>query len=127
MPSKKKSIEDTYQKKTQLQQIIDLPDTYIGSVEKTELDTWVYNQEENKIEFKNIQYIPGLYKIFDEVLVNAIDQHVRVEHDSNIKYKVTEIKVNFNKEENKINILNNGNGIPIVEHQEHKIYIPEIA
>ena len=126
MPSKKKSIEDTYQKKTQLQHIIDLPDTYIGSVEKTELDTWVYNQEENKIEFKNIQYIPGLYKIFDEVLVNAIDQHVRVEHDSNIKYKVTEIKVNFNKEENKISILNNGNGIPIVEHQEHKIYIPEL-
>ena len=72
----KKSIEDTYQKKTPLQHIIDLPDTYIGSVEKTELDTWVYNQEENKIEFKNIEYIPGLYKIFDEVLVNAIDDKI---------------------------------------------------
>ena len=110
----KKSIEDTYQKKTQLEHIIDLPDTYIGSVEKTELETWIYDEKQDKIIFKNIQYIPGLFKIFDEVLVNAIDQHVRIENDSSIKYKVTEIKVDLDRENNNIRVTNNGVGIPIV-------------
>ena len=126
MPAKKKSIEDTYQKKTPLEHILDLPDTYIGSVEKTELETWVYSDVDNKIVFRNIEYIPGLYKIFDEVLVNAIDQHVRIENDEQIKHKVSEIKVNLDREKNKFSVYNNGIGIPIVEHQEHKIYIPEL-
>ena len=80
-------------KKTALEHIFDLPDTYIGSIENTDLDTWIYDNETDKIVHKNIKYIPGLYKIFDEVLVNAIDQHVRIENDNNIKQKVTEIKV----------------------------------
>ena len=126
MPPKKKTVEEIFVKKTQLEHIFDLPDTYIGSIENTELDTWVYNEENNKIIFKNVKYIPGLYKIFDEVLVNAIDQHVRIENDPNIKQKVTEIKVNIDQENNSLSVCNNGIGIPVVEHQEHKIYIPEL-
>ena len=126
MPTKKKTVEEIFVKKTQLEHIIDLPDTYIGSVENTELDTWIYDEENQKIVNKNITYIPGLYKIFDEVLVNAIDQHVRIENDSTIKHKVTEIKVNIDQENNCISVFNNGIGIPVVEHQEHKIYIPEL-
>jgi len=126
MPPKKKSVEEIFQKKTQYEHIIDVPDTYIGSIENTELETWIYDEDNEKIIFKNIKYIPGLYKIFDEVLVNAIDQHVRVEKDDNVKYKVSEIKVNIDQEKNFISVYNNGNGIPIVEHQEHKIYIPEL-
>lgn len=126
MPPKKKSVEEIFQKKTALEHIFDLPDTYIGSIENTDLDTWIYDNETDKIVHKNIKYIPGLYKIFDEVLVNAIDQHVRIENDNNIKQKVTEIKVNIDQENNKLSVYNNGIGIPIVEHQEHKIYIPEM-
>ena len=90
-----KTIEETFVKKTQLEHIIDIPDTYIGSIEKTDIDTWVYDDQTDKIVYKNIKYIPGLYKIFDEILVNAIDQHVRVENDISITNKVTIIKVNF--------------------------------
>ena len=126
MPPKKKTVEEIFVKKTQLEHIFDLPDTYIGSIENTELDTWIYNEESNKIIFKTVKYIPGLYKIFDEVLVNAIDQHVRIENDTNIKQKVTEIKVNIDQENNSLSVCNNGIGIPVVEHQEHKIYIPEL-
>ena len=126
MPPKKKTVEEIFVKKTQLEHIIDLPDSYIGSIENTELDTWVYDEEKDKIVFKNVKYIPGLYKIFDEVLVNAIDQHTRVENDVSIKQKVTEINVNIDQENNSISVYNNGIGIPIVEHKEHKIYIPEL-
>ena len=124
MSEKEKSVEETFVKKTPLEHIFDLPDTYIGSIEKTELDTWVF--EDNKIVFKNIKYIPGLYKIFDEVLVNAIDQHIRIENDQNVKHKVTNIKVNFDEDENRISVYNDGMGIPVVEHKEHKIHIPEL-
>ena len=121
-----KSVEETFVKKTQLEHIIDIPDTYIGSIEKTDIDTWVFDEENDKIIYKNIKYIPGLYKIFDEVLVNAIDQHVRTENDETIKNKVNIIKVNFDVPNNTISVFNNGNGIPIVEHKEHQVWIPEL-
>jgi DNA topoisomerase-2 len=121
-----KSVEETFVKKTQLEHIIDIPDTYIGSVEKTDVDTWIYNEEDEKIIYKNIKYIPGLYKIFDEVLVNAIDQHVRTENDEKIINKVTTIKVNFDAEKNIISVYNNGDGIPVVEHKDHNVWVPEL-
>ena len=121
-----KTVEETFVKKTQLEHIIDIPDTYIGSIEKTDIDTWIFNEEDDKIIYKNIKYIPGLYKIFDEVLVNAIDQHVRTENDSKIVNKVNIIKVNFDNNNNSISIYNNGEGIPIVEHKEHNVWIPEL-
>ena len=121
-----KTVEETFVKKTQLEHIIDIPDTYIGSIEKTDIDTWIFNEEYDKIVYKNIKYIPGLYKIFDEVLVNAIDQHVRTENDSKIVNKVNMIKVNFDNNNNSIAIYNNGEGIPIVEHKEHNVWIPEL-
>jgi DNA topoisomerase II len=121
-----KSVEETFVKKTQLEHIIDIPDTYIGSIEKTDIDTWVFDEVQDKIVYKNIKYIPGLYKIFDEVLVNAIDQHVRTEHDEKINNKVTTIKVNFDVDKNIITVMNNGEGIPIVEHKDHGVWVPEL-
>ena len=121
-----KSVEETFVKKTQLEHIIDLPDTYIGSVENTEIDTWVLDENDEKMIFKTISYVPGLYKITDEVIVNAIDQHVRIENDSKFVNKVTSIKVDFDIEKNVISVYNNGEGIPIVEHKEHNVWIPEL-
>jgi DNA topoisomerase-2 len=123
---KNKTVEETFVKKTQLEHIIDIPDTYIGSIEKTDIDTWVFDESNDKIIYKNIKYIPGLYKIFDEVLVNAIDQHVRVETDEKVIHKVTTIKVNFDENNKKITVHNNGEGIPIVEHKEHGVWVPEL-
>jgi len=121
-----KTVEETFVKKTQLEHIIDIPDTYIGSIEKTDIDTWIYDDDSEKIIYKNIKYIPGLYKIFDEVLVNAIDQHVRTENDEKIVNKVNIIKVNFDDNNQTITIYNNGEGIPIVEHKEHNVWVPEL-
>lgn len=120
----KKSIEEIYKKKNPIEHIRDLPDTYIGSVEKSDTFCWINNNE--KIINKNIQYIAGLYKIFDEVLVNAIDQATRCMIDENCNDKVTQIKVNIDSEMNTISIFNNGEGIPVVIHNEHNIYIPEM-
>lgn len=70
-----KAIEDIYQKKTQLEHILLRPDTYIGSTEKQQQPLWVHDGE--RMTFKPITYAPGLFKIFDEILVNAADNKVR--------------------------------------------------
>ena len=51
-----KTVEETFVKKTQLEHIIDIPDTYIGSIEKTDIDTWIFNEEDDKIIYKNIKF-----------------------------------------------------------------------
>ena len=70
-----KTIEDIYQKKTQLEHILLRPDTYVGSTERQDQKLWVHDGE--GLVHKEISYVPGLYKIFDEILVNAADNKVR--------------------------------------------------
>jgi DNA topoisomerase-2 len=123
---KSKTIEEIYTKKTQIQHIYDLPDTYIGSVEKTDIDTWIYDDSLNKMIYKNIKYIPGLYKIFDEIISNSLDQYIRMSNNDKSINRVTSIKVNFDIENNIISVYNTGKGIDIVEHKEFKIWIPEL-
>lgn len=72
--------------------------------------------DDNIIE-KEITFTPGLYKIFDEIVVNAADNKQR---DPNMD----KLDITVNAEENLISVKNNGNGIPIVMHKEHGIYIP---
>lgn len=73
--SKEGDIEKIYQKKTQLEHILLRPDTYIGSTEKTDANLWVLEEDAAKFKYKTIEYVPGLYKIFDEILVNAADNY----------------------------------------------------
>lgn len=61
-------MERIYQRKTQLEHILLRPDTYIGSVEEATEMMFVYDSEKEAIVKKQITYVPGLYKIFDEIL-----------------------------------------------------------
>jgi DNA topoisomerase-2 len=75
---KQRPVEEVYQKMTQLEHILLRPDTYIGSIEAATQPMWVWSDEHNCMIFKNTTYVPGLYKIFDEILVNAADNKVHV-------------------------------------------------
>lgn len=116
---KQKDASERYQKLTQLEHIIKRPDTYIGSVERNERQMWVYNSEKESMQLRDVSYVPGLYKIFDEILVNAADNK---QSDKNMDA----IKVTMNKETGEISVTNNGYGIPIQIHAKEKIYIPEM-
>nr|CAD7454987.1 unnamed protein product [Timema tahoe] len=117
VPSKKVSVEKIYQKKSQLEHILLRPDTYIGSVEPLKDIMWVYDSEKAAMEQREITYVPGLYKIFDEILVNAADNKQR-------DPKMDCIQVEIDPENNSISIWNNGKGIPVVEHKDEKMYVP---
>lgn len=118
--SKVKTIEEIYTKKTQLEHILLRPDTYIGSVEKQAQLMWVLDDESKQIVNRNCSHVPGLYKIFDEIIVNAADNKQR-------DPTMDRIEVTIDREANSIRVWNNGNGIPIVIHQEHNIYVPELV
>ncbi|KAI9276359.1 DNA topoisomerase [Sporodiniella umbellata] len=115
----KKTIEEIYQKKTQLEHILLRPDTYVGSIEAEEQEVWIFDSEESIIKKKKISFVPGLYKIIDEILVNAADNKIR---DPSMNY----IKVQIDREKNFISIENNGKGIPVTEHKKEKVYVPEL-
>ncbi|KAI1465889.1 type II DNA topoisomerase [Daldinia caldariorum] len=120
-PSKKKTATEMYQKLTQLEHIIKRPDTYIGSVERTEQQMWVFNKETSQMELRpKVGFVPGLYKIFDEILVNAADNKQR---DPSMTY----MKVSIDRAEGRITVENNGKGIPVEIHDKEKVYIPELV
>ncbi|TRX93093.1 hypothetical protein FHL15_005961 [Xylaria flabelliformis] len=116
-----KSATETYQKLTQLEHILKRPDTYIGSIERTEQPMWVFNKETVQMERRpNVSFVPGLYKIFDEILVNAADNKQR---DDSMTY----MKVHINRAEGYISVENNGKGIPVEIHEKEKVYVPELV
>lgn len=113
--------EENYENLPEHDRILKRPGTYIGSILSNEEKHFLIN-EKNEVEYKIINYNSGLIKIFDEVLVNAIDHSVK--NDT-----VTEISVEINKKEGFISITNNGPGIPIKKQKNalgNEVYIPEM-
>jgi DNA topoisomerase-2 len=45
----------------------------LGSVEPVTETVWLYDEEQEAMIQKEISFVPGLYKIYDEILVNAAD------------------------------------------------------
>ncbi len=72
-----KTVEQIYRKMTQLEHVIARPDTYVGSVQMQTEKMWVWSEETESMVHKQINFVPGLYKIFDEILVNAADNKIR--------------------------------------------------
>lgn len=75
--------------------------------------------EGDTFQMRKIKYVPGLYKIFDEILVNAADNMQR-------DHRMTKIDVSIDEETGYISVYNDGKSIPVQIHQEHKIYVAEL-
>lgn len=124
--SEKDILSKQYQKKTDREHILDNPDTYIGSVENVDANMWVFDDEQNRIILKNIEYVPGLYKLFDEGIVNCRDHVIRMIQNANpTKKNVTYIDTKIS-EDGVISFENDGNGVDIVKHPEYDLWIPEM-
>ena len=120
------TLAKQYQRKTDKQHILDNPDTYIGSVENVDADMWIFDNDKNQVVHKTIEYIPGLYKLFDEGIVNCRDHVIRMIHNSSLDKKfVSQISVNIT-DDGTIELYNDGNGIDIAKHPEYDIWIPEM-
>jgi DNA topoisomerase-2 len=121
-----------YQKMTDMEHILKKPDTYIGSIQMTECTeyTTVTIGTATTIQHKTFSHIPALYKLVDEGLVNMRDHVVRqaqaIKDGKPDALPVTSIEVEVDAATGTITMTNDGNGIDIAQHPEHKIWIPEM-
>ena len=135
-----------YQKMTDREHILKKPDTYIGTIERAETTEYVMDPApaaaidatatttapatSPALTRRNITYIPGLYKLFDEGMVNMRDHVVRqaqaVADGKPDALPVTTLEVEIDPSDGTIHMTNDGNGIDVAQHPEHKLWVPEM-
>jgi DNA topoisomerase-2 len=129
MTTKEANLANKYQQKTDKQHILDNPDTYIGSVENVDTFVWLLNEAGERIVEKNIVLVPGLFKLFDEGIVNCRDHAIRmqqaIKNGVSNSLPVTSIDIAL-QDDGTIIMINDGNGIDVAEHPEYKVWIPEL-
>lgn len=120
VPKVERSVEEIYKNVSEIEHVLTRPDMYIGSIERTTETKFVLNDSIQMLEEKEITFTPGLYKIFDEILVNAADNKQR---DPNMN----EIRIEIDQEKGRISVMNNGAGLPVVMHQVENQYVPTLV
>ena len=93
----------------QFEHALKRPDTYIGSVETSRSEMWVFDEAQQEIQKKTIKYNPGLLRIFIEILSNAIDNKWRSDQNNVLMER---IEITTNRQTGEISVLNDGFGIP---------------
>ena len=114
-------MPETVKKVSHLQHILLRPDSYVGQTALQSDSYWILEGE--RFIQKQVKYAPALLKIFDEILVNAIDRNSV--HPKEVKY----IKVLVDQESGAITVENNGplGGIGVQLHQEEQLWNPELT
>lgn len=122
------TVTRKYQKHSHHQHILELPDTYIGSTKTSQEHRWVYDATAGKMVWRALNFNPGLYKIFDEIIVNARDEFIRSTTTADMT-PVKRIDVCVENDEKGVTVIsveNDGDGIPIEMNDEEKVMVPEM-
>lgn len=112
MSHDRSALSQKYQKKTLREQILLRPDTYIGACTVQPHVVWTPS---GPLE---LDFPPGLYKIIDEIIVNALDNKRR---DDSMR------RIDISYVDGRITITNDGATVPIIKHQQHDMYIPTLV
>jgi DNA topoisomerase-2 len=116
-------LSTAYQRKTHREHILDLPDTYIGSV--TTASEEVFVRDGDNFKSATVQVNPGFYKLVDELLVNAHDHAIRLRQKKS-ENPVKNIEVSVAADGSMITIRNDGEPIDVAQHPDHKVWIPQM-
>ena len=114
-------MSESVEKLTHVEHILKRPDSYVGPVSRVGEQYWI--KDGDGFERKTLVYAPALLKIFDEILVNAIDRN------SLYPKHVTSISIDINKETGEVTIENNGplGGVSVKMHEKEQIWNPELV
>ena len=139
-------IEKKYRKLKLLEQILLRPGTYVGSTQLAEQEMFVFDEETQLIVKQKIKFVPSLYKLYDEGVVNMIDHVSRMRdiideqaqiiagkkpHNPKIEmtrkyHPVKTIEITVDTVNQQVILKNDGDGLDVVEHADEKMYIPEL-
>src|SRR5210317_338299 len=114
---------ESIQKLTHIEHVLKRPDSYVGPVDISTEPYWIHHKTDNQFKKKSINYSPALLKIFDEILVNAIDRN------SLYPKGVSSISAGIDKETGAVTIENNGplGGIAVKMHEKEGVWNPELT
>jgi DNA topoisomerase-2 len=120
------NLAKQYQKKTDQEHILSNPEAYIGSTQNIDANTWAFHEETGTVRLQQLEVNMGLYKLFDEAVVNSRDHIERMlKCTAENKKSVSYIDVTISGD-GTITVSNDGNGIDIAKHPEYKIWIPQM-
>lgn len=86
-------------------QILQRPTMWVGAIDKTKQMMFVL--DEDKVNYKEIEFIPAFRKIIDEILDNSLD--------ALIAHKNAKGSIKVKMDEEKISIEDDGPGIPVIK------------
>jgi len=90
------------------------PAMYIGAVNSTK--TTEYISKDDKIQYIDVNYVPGLIKIINEIIDNSVDVAIKTNFKSSNEIKINMSKLQFSVEDN-------GTGIPVKKSDDGIIYL----
>lgn len=112
-----KNIEQKYKKLDDIDHVLARPGMYVGSIKPHTASKWIL--QDGKMAQMELTYNPGFLKIFDEIVTNSVDESKRE------GTRLNTIKVTVDQATGEVSVWDNG-GIPVVMHQEHNEWIPEM-
>lgn len=112
---------DGIQNLNMLEHVHKAPDVWGAENQITKSEVYLYNLSTKKLQRCKVEFSPLWLKMVDEILVNCFDQKVRLGN------KLQTIMVSFDEDTGEISVYNDGKGIPIIKHEDHGIYLPELA
>ena len=114
-------------KLSQREHILHRPGMYIGSVETDVLSEWAPNADRSRLSRADLTVNMGLYKIFDEIVVNASDHAVRTALRPDA-VQVRQIRVDLCAvgERGELVVQNDGEGLDTSLQPEHGLHGPEL-
>src|SRR6056300_281633 len=112
---------ESVQKLSHIEHVLKRPDSYVGPVDAVREPYWVLSGK--KFKKTTTKYSPALLKIFDEVLVNAIDRN------SMYPKQVTAISISVDKNSGMVTVDNNGplGGLVVQKNQKEDVWNPELV
>ena len=102
-------MKEVYKKKTSREHILERPNMYIGA--NNLISSTEYILENDKMIQKDVEFVPGLLKIINEIIDNSVDIAIKTDFKG-----CDEVSVKMDEEY--IEIVDNGPGIPVKKNED---------
>lgn len=110
-------MKEVYKKKTSREHILERPNMYIGA--NNLISSTEYILENDKMIQKDVEFVPGLLKIINEIIDNSVDIAIKTDFK-----ECNEVSVKMCDEY--IEIVDNGPGIPVKKNEDEE-YLPFVC
>ena len=123
---------DMYKKVNQHEHLLMRPDSYVGSIEPISIERALvvlpFTKSMIRFTRRNVQCVPALLKIVDEILVNAMDHWTTTRTLPRTQHRMTRLDVVVHANTGRVRVTNNGRGIPVKQLSKYDgVYAPELV